>query len=276
MKRNKNKTIITYIFLIIMSIIFVFPFYFLIVSATNASIDVTKGSMLPGVELINNLKKIFSQTGMVLALKNSTIIAFFQTTLALLIGSAAGYGFEIYRSKSKDIIFNIILLSMMVPFAAMMIPLFRLFGKMTTVSPLIGVNSYSSIFLPYIATAFLIFYFRQNTKMFPKELLEAGRIDGVSEIGLFLRIYMPTMKTTYAAAAIITFMNSWNNYIWPLVVVQSTEKQTVPLLISQLGSSYSPDYGMIMAAVLVATLPTLVIFFMLQKHFVAGMLGSTK
>lgn len=259
-----------------MSIVFAFPFYFLIVSATNSSIDVTNGRMLPGGELFNNLKNIFSQTAMTSALKNSAIVALFQTILALLIGSAAGYGFEIYRSKGKDIVFNIILLSMMVPFAAIMIPLFRLFGQMSSISPMIGINSYASIFLPYIATAFLIFYFRQNTKMFPKELLEAGRIDGVSEVGLFFKIYMPTMKTTYAAAAIITFMNSWNNYIWPLVVVQSTEKQTVPLLISQLGSSYSPDYGMIMAAVLVATIPTLVIFFVLQKQFVAGMLGANK
>lgn len=276
MKRDKPKTIATYIFLILMSIVFVFPFYFLVVSATNSSIDVTNGRMLPGGELFTNLKNIFSQTDMNNALKNSTVVALFQTTLALLIGSSAGYGFEIYRSKGKDIVFNTILLSMMVPFAAIMIPLFRLFGKMSMVSSLVGINSYASIFLPYIATAFLIFYFRQNTKMFPKELLEAGRIDGVSEVGLFFKIYMPTMKTTYAAAAIITFMNSWNNYLWPLVVVQSTEKQTVPLLISQLGSSYSPDFGMIMAAVLVATVPTLVIFFVLQKQFVAGMLGANK
>lgn len=276
MKRDKPKTIATYIFLILMSIIFVFPFYFLVVSATNSSIDVTNGRMLPGGELFTNLKNIFSQTDMTNALKNSTVVALFQTVLALLIGSAAGYGFEVYRSKGKDIVFNIILLSMMVPFAAIMIPLFRLFGKMSMISSLVGINSYASIFLPYIATAFLIFYFRQNTKMFPKELLEAGRIDGVSEAGLFFKIYMPTMKTTYAAAAIITFMNSWNNYLWPLVVVQSTEKQTVPLLISQLGSSYSPDFEMIMAAVLVATVPTLVIFFVLQKQFVAGMLGANK
>ncbi|MGT2682854.1 carbohydrate ABC transporter permease [Streptococcus porci] len=276
MKRDKPKTIATYIFLILMSIIFVFPFYFLVVSATNSSIDVTNGRMLPGGELFTNLKNIFSQTDMTNALKNSTVVALFQTVLALLIGSVAGYGFEVYRSKGKDIVFNIILLSMMVPFAAIMIPLFRLFGKMSMISSLVGINSYASIFLPYIVTAFLIFYFRQNTKMFPKELLEAGRIDGVSEAGLFFKIYMPTMKTTYAAAAIITFMNSWNNYLWPLVVVQSTEKQTVPLLISQLGSSYSPDFGMIMAAVLVATVPTLVIFFVLQKQFVAGMLGANK
>lgn len=276
MKRNRNKNIATYVFLILMSIVFAFPFYFLIVSATNSSIDVTNGKMLPGTQLFINLANIFRQTAMLNAMKNSVTVAIFQTGLALLIGSAAGYGFEVYRSKAKDMIFNFILLSMMVPFAAIMVPLFRLFGKMSSISTLIGINSVASVFLPYIATAFLIFYFRQNTKMFSKDLLEAGRIDGLSEIGLFFRIYMPTMKTTYAAAAIITFMNSWNNYLWPLVVVQSAEKQTVPLLISQLGSSYSPDFGMIMAAVLVATIPTLVIFFVLQKHFVAGMLGASK
>ena len=276
MKRNQSKIIVTYVFLVAMSIVFVFPFYFLVISATNSSIDVTSGKMLPGGELLQNLQHIFQQTAMLKALQNSAVVALCQTILALLIGSAAGYGFEIYRSRGKDMIFTIILLSMMVPFAAIMIPLFRLFGKLSTIHTAIGVNSYASVFLPYIATAFLIFYFRQNTKLFPRELLEAGRIDGVSEFGLFFKIYMPTMKTTYAAAAIITFMNSWNNYIWPLVVVQSTERQTVPLLISQLGSSYSPDYGMIMAAVLVATVPTLLIFFILQKQFVAGMLGANK
>ncbi|MGT2800984.1 carbohydrate ABC transporter permease [Streptococcus marmotae] len=272
----RKSNLVTYLFLGIMSIIFAFPFYFMIISATNASVDVTKGSLMPGNQFWVNIRNIFTQTDMLMAFKNSIIVAVGQTLLALLIGSSAGYGFEIYRSRGKDIVFNIILLSMMIPFAAIMVPLFRLFAKVSTVAPIIGIDSYISISMPYIATAFLIFYFRQNTKMFPKEMLEAGRIDGVSEVGLFFKIYMPTMKTTYAAAAIITFMNSWNNYLWPLVVIQSTEKQTVPLVISQLGSSYSPDFGLIMSGVLLATIPTLVIFFALQKYFVAGMLGSTK
>jgi lactose/L-arabinose transport system permease protein len=84
------------------------------------------------------------------------------------------------------------------------------------------------------------------------------------------------MKTTYAAAAIITFMASWNNYLWPLVVLQSPENQTIPLMISNLGSSYSPDFGVIMMAIVIATLPAALIFFIMQKHFVAGMMGSVK
>ncbi|MBA5729166.1 carbohydrate ABC transporter permease [Aerococcaceae bacterium INB8] len=271
-----TKKVLTYVFLIIMSIVFAFPFYFLIVSATNISMDVTSGRLLPGAALVENWQKLIDQTDLIRAFTNSTIIAFFQTILSLLIGSMAGYGFEIYRSKATDFVFNILLASMMIPFAALIIPLFQLFGLFSRVTPLIGINSYASVYLPYISTAFLIFFFRQNTKMFSKELLEAGRIDGLTEFGLFFRIFMPTMKNTFAAAAIITFMNSWNNYIWPLVTLQTPNKQTVPLLLSNLGSSYSPDYGVMMMAILVSMIPTIVIFFVLQKYFVAGMLGSVK
>ena len=87
---------------------------------------------------------------------------------------------------------------------------------------------------------------------------------------------MPTMKSTYAAAIIVTFMSSWNNYLWPLIALQSPEKRTLPLVLSAMGSSYTPDYGMMMAAVVMATIPTALIFFLMQKHFVAGMTGSVK
>lgn len=275
MKTNKYQ-IFTYIFLVLMSIVFAFPFYFMLISATNSSVEVTSGKLMLGNHLVENLKNLFYQTDMVRALINSAIIAISQTILSLLISSAAGYAFEIYRNKWTDKIFNIILLSMMIPFATLMIPLFRLFGKLTALNPLIGFNSYASAILPYLSTAFLIFYFRQNTKMFQKELLDAGRIDGLSEVNLFIKIYCPTMKNTYAAAAIITFMSSWNNYLWPLVVLQTNEMRTVPLLLSNLGSGYAPDYGLMMTAILIATIPTLVIFFVLQKYFVAGMLGAVK
>ncbi|MRI85813.1 carbohydrate ABC transporter permease [Fundicoccus ignavus] len=273
---KKSNKILTYIFLVFMSIVFAFPFYFLIVSATNTSVDVTSGRMLPGAAILENWKALAERTDLLNAFKNSSIVAFGQTTLALLVGSMAGYGFEIYRTKTTDFIFNFLLTSMMIPFAAIIIPLFQLFGLISNIAPGIGINSYVSAFLPYISTAFLIFFFRQNTKMFSRELLEAGRIDGLSEFGLFIRIYLPTMKNTFAAAAIITFMNSWNNYLWPLITLLTPDKQTVPLLLSNLGSSYAPDYGMMMLAILISMVPTLIIFFVLQKYFVAGMLGSVK
>jgi lactose/L-arabinose transport system permease protein len=269
------KRSFSYIVLAVATIISVFPFLWMIVSATNKSVDVTKGKLIPGSHFLENLNNLLETVNLVPALINSTKISISTTILSLLIASLAGYGFEIYKSKSKDIVFNILLISMMIPFAALMVP-FRLFGSISQTVPFLGIDTLTSAVLPTVTTAFLIFFFRQSTKMFPKDILEAGRIDGLSELGVFFRIYVPTMKTTYAAAAIITFMASWNNYLWPLVVLQSPENQTIPLLISNLGSSYSPDFGVIMTAIVIATLPAALIFFIMQKHFVAGMMGSVK
>jgi len=273
---NNLKRSFSYTVLIIASIVSMFPFLWMIVSSTNKSVDVTQGRMLPGSHFIENLHNLLDTVELVPALMNSAKISILTTILAMLIASLAGYGFEIYKSKSKDFVFNILLVSMMIPFAALMVPLFRMFAVISQSLPIIGIDTMAAVILPTVTTAYLIFFFRQSTKMFPKEILEAGRIDGLSELGCFFRIYVPTMKTTYAAAAIITFMASWNSYLWPLVVLQSPENQTIPLLISNLGSSYSPDFGMIMTAIVIATLPAALIFFIMQKHFVAGMMGSVK
>ncbi|MCM3215753.1 carbohydrate ABC transporter permease [Niallia taxi] len=270
------KKVFSYGFLTIASIVSVFPFLWMIVSSTNKSVDVTQGRLLPGSHFMANLNSLLETVEIVPALINSGKISIITTVLSLLIASLAGYGFEVYRSKMKDMVFNILLLSMMIPFAALMVPLFRMFGMISQTAPYIGIDTAAAVILPTVTTAFLIFFFRQSTKMFPKDILEAGRIDGLTELGCFFRIYVPTMKTTYAAAAIITFMASWNSYLWPLVVLQSPENQTVPLLISVLGSSYSPDFGVIMTAIVIATLPAAFIFFIMQKHFVAGMMGSVK
>lgn len=267
---TKVKQIAMYVFLSIVSMISIFPFVWMIIGATNTSVDVTKGKLTIGKHLIANIKMLFETTDIEIAIVNSLIIAIVTTLLAIVISSAAGYGFIIYRSKVKEKVFAILLLSMMIPFAAIMIPLYRMFGRLQLL------NSFAAVIFPSVATAFLIFFFRQNTKLFPQELIEAARVDGLSEWGVFFRIFMPTMKSTYAAAAIITFMSAWNNYLWPLVVMQTKDKVTLPLIISNLNSSYTPDYGMIMVAIVIATIPTTVIFFTMQKRFVEGMLGSVK
>lgn len=162
------------------------------------------------------------------------------------------------------------LLTMMVPFAALMIPLFRIFTKAGLL------DSHFAVVLPSVASIFVIFFFRQNTKSFPQELVQAARVDGLNELQIFIYIYMPTMKSTYAAASIIVFMTAWNNFLWPLIILQSQSKKTITLVISSLSSAYFPDFGVIMIAIIIATLPTVLIFFLMQKRFVEGMLGSIK
>lgn len=279
---HNAKTIILrifkYILLIILSLISVFPFLWMIICSTNTAVDVNRGKLTFGTHLIENLTNLFNpDLNFVRALGNSAIIAIITTILALLISSMAGYGFEVFRSKGRDRVFNFLLVSMMIPFCALMIPLYRMFSAFGRAGLTgIGLNTYVSVIVPVISTAFLIFFFRQNTKSFPKDILEAARIDGLSEFSIFFRMYMPVMKSSYAAGAIITFMNSWNNYLWPLVALQSEDMRTVPLVLSAMGSSYTPDYGMIMAGIVIATLPTALIFFIMQKQFVAGMIGSVK
>ena len=239
-KKSKMMNGVQYIILSVLAIVSIFPFFWMVVASTNKSVDVTKGTLVPGTYLLENLRHLLeSDLQYLSAFKNSIVIAVVTTALAMIVSSAAGYAFEVFKSKGRDRVFSIVLLSMMVPFAALMVPLFRLFSKFNKIPVLkwIGLNTTGSVVIIAIATAFLIFFFRQNTKTFPKELIEAARIDGVGEFGIFTKIYMPTMKSTYAAAVVVTFMTSWNNYLWPLIALQSEDKRTLPLVISALGLS---------------------------------------
>lgn len=272
--------ILRYAFLVVAAFVSVFPFFWMIVCSTNNTVDVVAGKMWFGGDFVKNLKNLFgNDLNYARAILNSAVISVITTALALLISSLAGYGFEIFRSKNKDRVFSVLLCSMMVPFCSLMVPLYRMFSSVTrsgeTIGGIFGLNTFASVILPTVSTAFLIFFFRQNSKYFPRETLEAARIDGLSEIGIFFKMYMPIMKSTYAAGGIITFMSAWNNYLWPLVTL-SGDNRTVPLILAAMGSSYTPDYGMIMLGIVIATLPTALIFFLLQKQFVAGMLGSVK
>lgn len=278
-KKSKIIRGLEYAILSLLSFISIFPFFWMIIASTNKSVDVTRGVLTPGNYFLENLKMVLnSDLNYLGAFKNSLLIAVITTALAMVVSSAAGYAFEVYHSKVRDRIFSIILLSMMVPFAALMVPLFRMFGKFRQIPILkfFAMDTQGAVIIIAAATAFLIFFFRQNTKTFPKELIEASRIDGLGEFRIFTNIYMPTMKSTYAAAVVVTFMTSWNNYMWPLIALQSENKRTLPLVIAAMGSSYTRDYGMMMTSVVIATLPTAILFFAMQKHFVAGMTGSVK
>lgn len=278
----KLKKSFRYIFLTIAAISSIFPFLWMIIGATNTSANVTQGKLTFGGELVNNFKnlaemsKVMDAAGETVIANlgtlfiNSFLIAFFGMIVQLLVASMAGYGFEIFRNKISDRIYSVLLLMMMVPFAALMIPLFQLFSGMKLV------DSFVAVIIPIVSAPFMIFFFRQSSKAFAVELLQAARVDGLNEFQAFFRIYIPTMKSTYAAAAILSFMTIWNNYLWPLVILRSPEKQTIILKIASLTSGYSPDYGAIMVAIILATLPTILIFFILQRHFVAGMVGSIK
>lgn len=266
----QKRLIPAYIFLIIVSFISVFPFYWMISAATNKSIDVATGRIALGGYALENLKKLFASQNVWLGMKNSFINATVQTLIALLVCSLAGYGFELYHDKAKDRLFSVLLLAMMIPQVATLIPLFKMMSKLGFTNTVWG------FMLPAISTPFLIMMFRQNSRNFPIDIMEAARIDGLSEIGIFFKMYMPVQKSTYAAAAVITFMNAWNSYLWPKVILNKPEAITMPMLIANLAAGYTVDYGVLMMGVLFCSIPTMIVFFVLQKQFAEGITGSVK
>ena len=276
MSKKRISNMFVYVFLSVVSFISVFPFYWMIVSATNRSVDITRGRLIPGMHLLENFNTLNAQTHFGQAFWNSLRISVTATLLTIIVSSMAGYGFEVYRSKRKEIVFGLLLGSMMIPSATMLVPVFLMLANITSIAPAFGLNTVPAIITPGIASVFLIFFFRQSTKMFAMEILEAARIDGLSELGMYFRIFVPIMRTTFAAAAIITFMGSWNSFLWPLIVVQTTDMQTLPLLISAVQDGHVIDFGLIMLTLVLSTIPIAVVFFVLQKHFVSGMMGMIK
>lgn len=259
-----------YLFLVLIAFVSLFPFFWMVVSSTNVTADINQGKLSFGTALFDNLTRLSQAVDLPLIFWNTTKVSLLGTFLTLAIASLAGYGFEIYQSKLRDKVYNLLLLTMMIPFAALMIPLFTMMAKANLL------DTHWAVVLPSIASVYIIFYFRQCTKAFPKELLDAARVDGVSEWRIFVYVFFPVMRSTYAAAFIITFMANWNNFLWPLIVLQSPETKTINLVLSSLSSAYFPDFGVVMVGTVVATLPTIAVFFAMQKQFVQGMVGSVK
>ena len=219
---------------------------------------------------MENFHNLTSQQPLWRALGNSFFYAILTTVICLLICSIAGYGFEVYHDKAKDRLFSVLLLAMMVPQVATMVPLFKMFSKAGLLNTAVG------FILPIISTPFMIMMFRQNARSFPVDIIEAARIDGLSEVRIFFQMFIPTMKSTYAAAAVITFMNAWNSYLWPKVIMTDNKAMTMPMLIANLITGYVTDYGMLMCGVLFCSIPTMVVFFVLQKQFAEGITGAVK
>jgi len=259
-----------YLFLSLAALASVFPLYFMVVSATNTSQEVLGSKLLPGTHLLENFESLASTQPLGSALWYSAVNAVGTTVLALVITSIAGYGFEVYHTKAKDWLMGLLLLAIMIPFAATMIPLFQMFADLGLV------NSSFALILPAISTPFLILLFRQASRSFPHDIIEAARLDGLHELAIFVRIYVPTMKSTFAAATVITFMTAWNNFLWPKVILVDNAYQTMPMLLSNIRAGYVTDYGMMMLAVLIASLPAMAIFLVLQRSFAEGITGAIK
>lgn len=222
-------------------------------------------------KLTTNYRKLWSVVPYNQYFINSVFIATASTLLTLFFCSLGGFAFAKYQFKGKNLLFGILLASMMIPFQVLLVPLF---GLMYNIGWL---NSYNAIIIPFSVGAFGVFLMRQFIITIPSELIDAARIDGCSEFGIYYRIILPIIKPALGALTIYSFLGSWNGYLWPLIVLRDDQKYTLPIGLANLVGTYRQEYGMLMAGTLISLLPIVILFLAMQREFIQGItLGSVK
>lgn len=203
--------------------------------------------------------------------KNSVILTVMQTGLTLLVGAWVAYGFAMYSFKGKNILFTCVLLILMIPFEILMLPMYSQTSAMGLL------DSFWGIMLPFLAHASTIFFFRQFLTSLPRDIVDAGRVDGASEYGIFFRLVVPIMKPAFSAMAILVGMHSWNNFLWPMLVLRSGQKYTLAIGLNTLLTPYGNNYDILIAGACFSIIPLLILFSFTQKYFIDGMtMGSVK
>jgi ABC-type glycerol-3-phosphate transport system permease component len=263
-RRLSVARVLMWLVLLVGAAVSIFPFYGMLNGMTLNPNDVLKGVLAPGAEFAVNWEKANRNYTLPLFFLNSLKIALPTVAFGILVNSLAAFGFEKYRSRARDGVFGVLLLALIIPQIAIVIPMFKL------------LNTHVAIILPSVMSVFIIFFMRQNFKLFPTEIMEAARVDGASEFSIFARIVTPSMQASFASAAIHIFINQWNSYLWPLMTILTDVKKTLPIAMSSMMNAYTIEYGALMIIVCVSTLPVLVLFLTMQKQFVAGLMGSVK
>jgi ABC-type glycerol-3-phosphate transport system permease component len=265
---------VTYAALVALSAFMLFPFVWMLVSSFKPFPEIFSGrSFLPIEPTLANYVALFERYDALRKFWNSFYIAATATALSVFLCALGGYAFAKFSFPGKNTMFVILLGSMTIPFAVLLVPLFVMmrntFGWIDTPWPLI---------IPGAANAFGIFFMRQYMLSVSDDMLDAARIDGASEFGIFTRVVLPTAIPGLASLGIIFFMASWNNFLWPLAILRSERMHTVPLMLNSLqGPPGRTAFDLLMAGSVLSVVPMLIVFFFLQRYLIAGITaGSVK
>lgn len=269
--KNRLTKIGIYSFLLIGVILSIAPFYWMIVGSTLQSGEIFRvpPKLLPGDYLAENFQSLRESLGITKIFFNSMFIALVYTITSTLISAMAGYAFAKFHFKGKSVFFFIILCSLMIPFQVTLIPLFEMMVSFN------WLNTYQAIILPSLAAPFAIFLMRQNMQAVPDSIIEASRVDGAGELKIFFSIILPMTRPALAAVAIFQFMAQWNSLLWPLITLNSKDMFTLPVALSSLIGMARIDYGQLMLGTTLSTIPIIIFFLLLQKHFISGILGGS-
>ncbi len=278
MSRAKIADILILLFLIGMCALVLIPLVFMFTAATMPAIDIMKlpypwfSDHIHWQNFWNGLRGPEGDFILLRNTLNSLIVAAAVTASTVLLSSMTGYGLAKFDFKGRSVVFMTIMATMMIPFEAIMIPLYMVVMGMGLQ------DSYAGLIVPFLTSAFGIFLMRQFLLTFPDEVLDAARIDGASEPRIFASIVLPNAGPAIATLAVLTFRSQWDSLLWPLLAVQSEEMKTIPLYITKFMAETHSDEGIMMAIAAMASLPMFLLFFTMSKYFISreGLYSTTK
>ncbi len=271
-RMGEPTRLILYIFLGVGALVTLYPFYWTLTAATLTESQIFKSPprLLPGGEFFTNLETLSRSVPFLRALLNSIFVSTVTTVSTVFLSALAGYAFAKFSFRGRRLMFAVVLGTLMLPTEIMIIPLFIIMLQLG------WVDSFAALIVPYLVTGFGVFLMRQQMMGFPNDLIDAARIDGNGELGVFFRVVLPNMKAACAALGIVTFMSQWGNFLWPLVVISTPEKFTYPLMLSSLvRQGGAVEYAPIMVAAIIGLIPLVLIFFFFQKYIVSGVFGGS-
>jgi multiple sugar transport system permease protein len=256
-----------YIIVAGLALLMALPFYWMVVTALSPAADVIAfpPKWIPSRLTLEHFRGAFAQARWLVYYGNSLLVAVISVGCSLLFGLFAGYAFAMYRFPLQNFFFLLILSTLMVPVQVTSVALYILLARLG------WVDTYLGILAPNFASAFAVFMIRQGIKSIPVDLVDAARMDGAGEVRIVLTIIAPLIKTTLATVAMILFLNSWNDFLWPVIIINSEALRTIPVALALFKDPYGNiDYGPLMAATVLSTIPMLIAYLLSQKFIVRG------
>jgi len=255
-----------YVFLLLSLVITLFPFVWMVSTSFKSPGEIFSQAptIIPTQPTMEHYHRLMAVANLGRSLWNSIIFAFGSTVLSIFCNALAAYAFAKLNFAGREKIFTLLMLTMMVPGQVTMMPVFLILKGLGML------NSFAGLIIPGIASVFAIFMLCQFMSQIPEEILEAARMDGCSEFGIFWIIMIPLCRPILATLAIFQFIGAWNEFFWPLIIMVREDMQTLPVALANLNGQYNTDWGLLMAGAVLVVIPVILVFLLAQKHYIKG------
>jgi ABC-type glycerol-3-phosphate transport system permease component len=271
--RHPYKRMLLYFLVIGTSLLMVGPLYWMFSTSFKPSADVFAAppKWIPNPWTLDNYRDVFSLLPFDRFFINSVIVTSAIVALNIFFDTMAAYAFAKLRFPGRDVIFFLLLITLMIPFQVNLIPLYRVMVFFSDINPHLGIDSYAALIMPSMIQVFGIFLMRQFFRSIPDEVIESARCDGASEFRIIWSVVLPLALPGIATLAIFTFLAAWNDFLWPLLVTSSDAHRTLPVGVALLARKNTINWGDTMAGTVLASFPMIIVFLLLQRRFIEGL-----